>query len=49
MGTQQQDRFDAWLEQQGQSEDEVLVAPFDGRYGRVYLVFDLEGKYQNYF
>lgn len=42
-------RFDAWLEQQGQSVDEVLVALFDGRYGRVWLVFDLDGKYLDYF
>jgi len=49
MGTLQRSRFDAWLEQQGQSEDEVLVAPFNGRYGRVWLVFDLEGKYFSYF
>jgi hypothetical protein len=46
---QERGLFDAWLEQQGQSEDEVLVAPFDGRYGRVYLVFDLDGRYRNYF
>jgi hypothetical protein len=46
---QERGRFDAWLEQQGQSVDEVLVAPFDGRYGRVWLVFDLDGKYFSYF
>ena len=49
MGTQQRDRFDAWLEQQNQAVDEVLVAPFGGRYGRVWLVFDLDGKYLDYF
>ena len=46
---QERGRFDTWLEQQGQSADEVLVAPFDGRYGGVWLVFDLEGKYLDYF
>jgi hypothetical protein len=46
---QQRGRFDAWLEQQDQSVDEILIAPFDGRYGRVWLVFDLDGKYLDYF
>jgi hypothetical protein len=46
---QQRVRFEAWLEQQGQSVDEVLVAPFNGRYGGVWLVFDLDGKYLDYF
>jgi hypothetical protein len=46
---QERDLYDAWLEQHDQSEDEVLIAPFSGRYGRIYLVFDLEGKYRDYF
>jgi hypothetical protein len=46
---QERGRFDAWLEQNDQSADKILVAPFDGRYGRVYLVFDLEGNYRTYF
>jgi len=46
---QERGPFDVWLEQHGQSGDEVLVAPFDGRYGRIYLVFDLDGKYLDYF
>ncbi len=46
---QERDLFDAWLEQQGESVDEVLVAPFNGRYGKVWLVFDLDGKYLDYF
>jgi hypothetical protein len=32
----------------GKSEDEVLIARFSGRYGSVWLVFDLEGKYLSY-
>jgi len=46
---QERGLFDAWLAQQGQSEDKVLVALFNGRYGSVWLVFDLEGKYFSYF
>jgi hypothetical protein len=46
---QQRGRFDAWLEQQDQSVDEVLIAPFNGRYGSVWLVFGLDGKYLDYF
>ncbi len=42
-------RYEAWLQQNGKSADEVLIAPFDGRYGRVWLVFDTDGKYMAYF
>lgn len=50
MGSRQQrGRFDSWLEQHGQSVEEVLVAPFSGRYGNVWLVFNLEGNYLDYF
>jgi hypothetical protein len=41
--------FDDWLKQSQKSADQVLIAPFSGRYGRVWLVFDLEGTYQAYF
>ena len=41
--------YDDWLKQNEKAADEVLVAPFSGRYGRVWLVFDLKGKYQTYF
>ena len=41
--------FDDWLDQSQKTADQVLVAPFSGRYGRAWLVFDLEGKYQTYF
>lgn len=41
--------YAAWLQANGKSEDEVLVARFSGRYGNVWLVFDLEGKYLSYF
>jgi hypothetical protein len=43
------DRYEAWLKQQGKPEDEILIARFDGRYGTVWLVFDLDGRYINYF
>ena len=41
--------FDAWLEKSGHSPDEVLLEHFQGRYGNAYLVFDLEGRYIDYF
>lgn len=43
------DEYEAWLRANGRSEDEVLVARFSGRYGNIWLVFDLEGKYLSYF
>ena len=45
----QRDRYEAWLEQHGKSEDEILIAPFDGRYGKVWLVFNPDGSYLDYF
>ena len=43
------DRYEAWLKQHGKSADEILIARFDGRYGKVWLVFGLDGKYLDYF
>jgi len=43
------DRYEAWLKQHSKSADEILIARFDGRYGKVWLVFDLDGKYLDYF
>ncbi len=43
------DAYTAWLREHGKREDEVLIAPFNGRYGRVWLVFDLDGDYLSYF
>ncbi len=43
------ERYEAWLQQNGKSPDEVLIAPFDARYGRVWLVFETDGKYLSYF
>lgn len=42
-------RFDAWLQQSGKDPSEVLILPFSGRYGRVWLVFDRNGGYLDYF
>lgn len=42
-------RFDAWLADSGTRPEEVLIAPFSGRYGRVWLVFDRGGNYIDYF
>ena len=41
--------YEGWLQVQGKSADEVLVAPFTGRYGNAWLVFDRKGKYLSYF
>ena len=43
------EQYLSWLEHNGKSADEVLVAPFVGRYGDVWLVFDLDGSYLSYF
>ena len=42
-------RFEAWLEANGKTGEEVLLLEFSGRYGRVWLVFDREAKYLGYF
>lgn len=46
---EQRDDFEAWLREQGKHEAEVLIAPFSGRYGRIWLVFDIDGNYLSYF
>ncbi len=43
------DAYRAWLREHGKRADEVLIAPFNGRYGRAWLVFDLDGNYLSYF
>jgi hypothetical protein len=44
-----QQRYDEWLEQNQKSPDEVLLGVFNGRYGRIWLVFDNTAKYISYF
>lgn len=46
---QDKDAYDAWLKTNGKAEDEVLVARFSGRYGSIWLVFDLDGNYLSNF
>jgi hypothetical protein len=41
--------FEDWLQQNGKTEDQVLIQRFSGRYGYAWLVFDAEGKYIGYF
>ncbi len=43
------ERYHGWLERSGNSPGSVLIAPFSGRYGLVWLVFDRNGKYIDYF
>lgn len=45
----ERDAYQAWLREHGKREDEVLIAPFNGRYGRAWLVFDLDGGYRSHF
>ena len=40
--------YEQWLAQNQQQPGDILVAPFNGRYGRVWLVFDKNGKYVDY-
>ena len=42
-------RFDDWLQQNGKAREDVLVMRFSGRYGVVWLVFNIDGKYLSYF
>ncbi len=41
--------FTDWLQQNGKTEEEVLIERFMGRYGNVWLIFDLDGEYIDYF
>ena len=49
VGFNDRKHYNNWLERTVTSPDSVLVAPFTGRYGRVWLVFDREGTYIDYF
>jgi len=41
--------FESWLEANQKQAADVLLAPFNGRYGRVWLLFDQNAKYLDYF
>ncbi len=41
--------YDQWLVDNQKQSDEVIIAPFSGRHGRMWLLFDNEGKYLDYF
>ncbi len=43
------DRYEAWLQQNGKTAEEVLIAPFEGRYGRIWLVFDSDARFISHF
>lgn len=45
----EEERFEAWLQQNQKSREDVLVMRFSGRYGKLWLVFDQDGKYMSYF
>ena len=42
-------RYDDWLKINNKKPDQVLLGIFNGRYGRIWLVFDSAGKYIDYF
>lgn len=46
---QERGRYETWLRENDRKAGSVLIAPFTGRYGRVWLVFDLEARYLDYF
>ena len=41
--------FGDWLKEHGKEADSVLIEHFSGRYGTVWLVFDLDGNYIGFF
>ena len=43
-----QERYSQWLEK-NKSPDGALLGVFNGRYGRIWLVFDSTAKYIGYF
>lgn len=43
------DEFQEWLQQNDETVDSVLIERFSGRYGKAWLVFDLDGDYIGYF
>ena len=45
----QTDRYQQWLKENQKDQSEILVALFNGRYGRLWLVFDQEANYIGYF
>lgn len=50
LGTgQRRHEFESWLKQNQRAPDEVLIAPFSGRYGDAWLIFDQNAKYLSYF
>ena len=40
--------FEQWLKHRNKQQSEIFIAPFKGRYGLVWLIFDREAKYLGY-
>ena len=40
--------LEQWLKHRNEQQSEILIAPFKGRYGLVWLIFDREAKYLGY-
>jgi hypothetical protein len=47
--SQSRELLDQWLEENQKAIDEILIAPFQGRYGNAWLVFDEEANYLGFF
>jgi hypothetical protein len=43
------DRFQAWLDQNNKTAEDVMIGYFSGRYGAAWLVFDRKARYLGYF
>jgi len=42
------ERMKQWLQANQKQQEEVLIAPFNGRYGLIWLIFDADATYLDY-
>ena len=42
------ERMKQWLQTNQKQQEDVLIAPFNGRYGLIWLIFDAEATYLDY-
>jgi hypothetical protein len=41
-------KWEQWLETNHKQQEDVLIAPFNGRYGLIWLIFDADATYLDY-
>jgi hypothetical protein len=41
-------KWERWLETNQKQQEDVLIAPFNGRYGLIWLIFDADATYLDY-